>query len=278
MTWLLDAQDAQGYVAFTGDGQSKMHGHGYATLALVEAYATAAPGGGAGEGPRTHEEREVAALSQRLRDGIQRAETLIQRSQSKTGGWGYTPSSGGTTDHEGSVTVCMVQALQAASNLRFKVSLECIQDARRYMKESQVPNGAFLYKLEVRTMERGPQHYSWSLAAAGAVSLLGLAEYDRRDALERAFRFLEDRGQRRGRGSGYWFYGNFYAVQAFHWAGGDRWSRFWLPLRHQILQDQQASGQWGGHDTTLDLGGVYPTALCLLMLEVPIEFLGIYAR
>jgi hypothetical protein len=146
------------------------------------------------------------------------------------------------------------------------------------MKKSQVDCGAFLYKLGDRADERGPQNYSWALAAAGAVSLLGLAEYDRREALERAMRFLSDRGSPRGPGSGYWYYGNFYAVQAFHWARGDRWETFWPPLRSYLLRQQSESGQWSGHDTTLDLGDVYPTAFCLLMLEVPVEYLSIYAR
>jgi hypothetical protein len=123
VSWLLDAQDSEGYISFTGDDQSKMHGHGYATLALAEAYASAAPAEAAGEGPRSEEDREVEELSRRLHKGIRRAVELIERAQSSTGGWGYTPSSGSTTDHEGSVTVCQVQALQAASNRGIPVSL-----------------------------------------------------------------------------------------------------------------------------------------------------------
>jgi hypothetical protein len=67
-------------------------------------------------------------------------------------------------------------------------------------------------------------------------------------------------------------------VQAYHWAGGDRWRNYWLPLRGRILRDQRETGEWTGQDTQVDLGNVYPTAFCLLMLEVPVGYLSIYAK
>jgi hypothetical protein len=283
VNWLLKAQDDRtGYVSFTGDDQSKMHGHGYATLALAEAYATATAvegkGGESADRPRSEEDREVEELSRRLRSGVQRAVRCIEGAQSKTGGWGYTPGAGGTTDHEGSVTVCQVQALQAAMNRGFVVSLESVERARRYMQESQVRSGGFLYRLGDREDLRGA-NYSWSLAAAGAVSLLGLAEYDKKAAYDRAMEFLERHDRRPSPGSGYYFYGSFYAVQAYHWAGGERWERYWSRLRADLLRSQdRATGAWDGQDTQISLGPVYPTAFCLLMLEVPVGYLSIYAK
>jgi len=281
VNWLLGAQDANGYVCFPGDDQSKMHGHGYATLALAEAFATATavgdPGRGAADRPRGEEVREVEELSRRLKDGVQRAVRLIERGQSKTGGWGYTPVSGGTTDHEGSVTVCQVQALQAAMNRGFVVSLEVVERARKYMKDSQVKSGAFLYKLGDREDGRGADRYSWSLAAAGAVSLLGLAQYDDKRALDRAMAFLEWK-DRPEPGSGYFYYGSFYGVQAYHWVGGEKWQRYWISLRKDLLDLQDPTGAWDGQDTSLSLGPVYPTAFCLLMLEVPVEYLSVFAK
>ena len=280
VNWLLKAQDDRsGYVSFTGDDQSKMHGHGYATLALAEAYSTATAvedkEARSPDRPRGEEDLEVEELSRRLKAGVQRAVRCIESSQSKTGGWGYTPVSGGTTDHEGSVTVCQVQALQAAMNRGFIVSLESVQRARRYMQESQVKSGAFLYRLGDR--DNLQTNYSWPLAAAGAVSLLGLAEYDRKAAFDKAMEFLE-RARRPSPGANYYYYGSFYAVQAYHWVGGDRWERYWGPLRGSLLREQGRNGAWDGQDTQVSLGPVYPTALCLLMLEVPVGYLSIYAK
>ena len=79
-------------------------------------------------------------------------------------------------------------------------------------------------------------------------------------------------------GTPYFFYGSFYAVQAFHWAGGERWERFWAPFRRNLLTGQNADGSWTGKDTQTELGNVYPTAFSLLMLEVPVEYLSIFAK
>jgi hypothetical protein len=276
--WLLKAQAESGipgYVSAPGDNQSRMHGHGFATLALAEAYGTAAsPGGGEG-GDRARDERE---FSRRLHDGIQRAVDLAEDSQSTTGGWDYVPSSGGTSSHEGSITVCQVQALLAARNRGFRVRSEKVEKARRYMRESQAGVGGFRYRLSHEASGNG-ETYSWALTAAGVVSLLGLAEYDRKDAIERGVAYMERRGRRlRDDTPPYFFYGSFYAVQAYHWLGGERWERYWIPMRSRLLDMQEADGSWTGHDTNLDLGDVYPTAFCLLMLEVPVGYLSIYAR
>ncbi len=275
--WLLQAQDhgtSRGYIRYSGDTQSKMHGHGFATLALAEAYGTAASPPTADQDGRNSDPQNLRELSERLRAGVQEAVDCIEASQSSVGGWDYEPTSGGTSSHEGSVTVCQVQALLAASNRGFKVSLDRIKKARNYMKASQSPGGGFRYRL---SMEGGSE--SWALTAAGLTSLLGLAEYDRKDAMDRGFEYLARRKSRPEFGDrGYPFYGSFYAVQAYHWAGGERWDRFWSTMRPDILNAREGEVFWTGHDTATDLGNVYPTALCLLMLEVPVGYLSIFAK
>jgi hypothetical protein len=279
--WLLDAQDRNGYVCFPGDTQSKMHGHGFATLALAEAYGTAAslPPEGSGAQPRADRDNSLA-FSKRLHDGIQAAVDCIQASQSTVGGWYYDPRS--TTDHEGSVTVCQVQALLAASNRGFRVDMGIIRKGRIYMQRSQAEGGGFKYKLSDNASE-GFKNESWALTAAGITTLIGLAEYDRKEALDKAFEYLDRKGRPRFltdriEGDRYPLYGSFYAVQAYHWLGGRRWDTFWTGLRRDLLARQRESGCWEGQDTLSNLGEAYPTAFCLLMLEVPVGYLSIYAR
>jgi hypothetical protein len=272
--WLLRAQDQPsvdfpGYISFRGDDQSKMHGHGFATLALAEAWATAGP---------TAEGRETIAseFPRRLKRGIQDAVDCIEASQAHVGGWYYVPTRGGTGDHEGSLTVCQVQALHAASVRGFRVSSERIRRAREYMKKSQAGSGAFKYSLSHEDVPRGSDQ--WALTAAGITALIGLTEYDRREALDAAYRYLDSRGRPRLRRTRYYFYGTFYGVQAYHWAGGEKWERFWMPVRSEILGEQSDAGSWSGEDTAIGLGDVYPTTLCLLMLEVPVGYLSIFQR
>jgi len=114
--WLLRAQeppgpaaaagsDARGYVSFTGDGLSRMHGHGFATLALAEACGTAGASGLKAE-PGGRRDQAERARAERLKLGVQAAVDLIERSQSNSGGWGYMPANRGGPEHEGSITVC----------------------------------------------------------------------------------------------------------------------------------------------------------------------------
>jgi hypothetical protein len=63
---------------------SRMHGHGFATLALAEAYG-------------------MAPRNERLKQALTAAVGVIERSQSPEGGWYYFPH---PVNHEGSVTVC----------------------------------------------------------------------------------------------------------------------------------------------------------------------------
>jgi hypothetical protein len=280
--WLLQAQQGSsfpGFISAPGDNQSKMHGHGFGTLALAEAYGTASSPESGERESRDPEVLELRKLAQALRKGIQSAVDCIESSQSSTGGWDYMPSSGGSSDHEGSVTVCEVQALLAAANRGFRVSLPRIQRAREYMKRSQAAAGGFKYRLSMED-SRGRGSESFALTAAGITSLIGLSEYDRKDAMDRAFKYMERAGRPDlSGGNDYPFYGSFYGVQAYHWIGGEKWKNYWLSLRPQILERQNPDGgNWTGHDTALDLGDVYPTAFCLLMLEVPVGYLSIFAK
>ena len=101
--WLLAAQDNssfKGYISFGPDDQSKMHGHGFATLALAEAYGTAAsPDDPDERKSRDPEEQRLRSLSRALRKGIQEAVDCIESSQALAGGWYYTTSLTGSSYH-----------------------------------------------------------------------------------------------------------------------------------------------------------------------------------
>ena len=280
--WLLRAQQPDGFIGFGNDDQSKMHGHGFATLALAEAYGTATGSRTPETGGRDQKARDLHDLSIRLEKGVQDAVTLIEAAQAEVGGWDYFRSSGGKSDHEGSVTVCQVQALQAASNRGFRVSRGRIDKARDYMRKSQIELGracgAFKYKLSQESVD-DPRQYTYALAAAGVTSLVGLGDYGRRKAVQDGIAFMQKKfAVPDQQTTPYFFYGSFYAVQAFHWTGGEGWERFWVPMRRNLLNAQTEDGSWIGRDTQVDLGRVYPTAFTLLMLEVPVEYLSIFAK
>src|SRR6185436_14366968 len=125
--WLVDHCNEDGFFTTDSDSISRMHGHGYALLALTQA---------CGMYGQDDEGRK------RLRSAIDRGVHLIESSQGETGGWWYDPRK--HPDHEGSVTVCMIQALRTARDAGFAVDKEVINRAVNYMKRSQEPSsGAF---------------------------------------------------------------------------------------------------------------------------------------
>src|SRR5262245_40135582 len=83
---------------FAPQGHSWIHGQGLATLALSEAYGRSLL-------CKTKPDLDAKAV----REAVAKAVAVIAKNQSHSGGWWYTPGNKG--DHEGSTTVCAVQAL-----------------------------------------------------------------------------------------------------------------------------------------------------------------------
>ena len=116
-----------GWISATEDKASRSHGHGLATLAFSQAAALS---------PRS-------PLGRRLGEGLEAAVRHIERMQGSQGGWYYGP--GRTAEHEGSVTVCLVQALRGARNTGVRVDGAVIQRAIGYVESLQDETGGFRY-------------------------------------------------------------------------------------------------------------------------------------
>jgi len=106
----------RGNISLQGDAVSKAHGHGYATLALAEAYG-------------------MTKGSERIRTALVAAVERIEKSQGAEGGWFYDPYPSPT--HEGSVTICLVQALRAARDAGIQVDAEVVRRAEDYVRRLQ---------------------------------------------------------------------------------------------------------------------------------------------
>ena len=128
---------------------SRMHGHGYATLFLAEAYGMI----------RDDPERQKL-----IQEVLQEAVYVIEKSQGDLGGWWYGPKERGRD--ENSVTVCCAQALRAARNAGIKVNKRKIELALQYIKDCATSEGGFMY-----TRSSNPETKSFALTA-GSVSTL----------------------------------------------------------------------------------------------------------
>jgi hypothetical protein len=263
LDWLVEHADldpdspSYGYVSAGGDTLSRMHGHGFATLALAEAHGVCA----------------LPERAARIQRALAAAVTLIERTQGPEGGWFYDPVT--SVSHEGSVTIALVQALRSARNAGLRVDPAVIARAEGYVERSQAEDGAFRYQLgsETRTV---------ALTGAALATLNMAGSYDGPvldrgvEALWRALALRDvepeswqaiEREQR--------WYERLYVTQAL-WQRrelGDfeRWrAREWP----KILAEQRPDGSWG--DPLW--GESYATAMACLTLAVPDGLLPIFHR
>jgi hypothetical protein len=240
----------RGYISVGGDALSRTHGHGYATLVLAEAYGMA-PG------------------SDRIRAALVAAVERIAVSQGSEGGWGYDAFA--STMHEGSVTICMVQALRAARDAGIQVESTLIARAEDYVRRLQSRTGLFCYTLgdEKRT--------SVGLTAAAISTLNAAGRYDDRAIQSGIDAIWSGLGRREedGKPSEFPEYERLYLAQAF-WQLSDtrHFERWFEDERARLLRTQDDDGSW--RDSRF--GAAYATAVNCLVLSLPDAALPVFQR
>jgi hypothetical protein len=260
----------QGFIRYEKDQWSRMHGHGYATLALAEAY------GGIQRDPRLSPERRRV-----YRRKLEMAVRLIERAQERRwGGWDYFPR--GTDSHEGSITVCQIQALRAARNAGIRVDPDTIRRALDYVRKSQKKDGGFVYSLKL------PKRASYELTAAAVSTLNGIGDYGS-EAYTKGLDYLMRHLDSHLLSPMYLFYGDFYAAQAMWQASPSTgyWNRYWPRVRRKILESEtrdpktgRPTGKWdpGEVQRAFDAGRDYGTAMACLILQIPYGYLPLFQR
>jgi hypothetical protein len=240
----------RGYISAQGDGLSRTHGHGYATLVLAQAYGMS---GGA----------------ERLRLALLAAVERIEKSQGAEGGWCYSATA--SPEHEGSVTICLVQALRAARDAGIQVSSEVIRRAEDYVRRLQLENGRFCYTLN------DSSRTSVGLTAAGIATLNAAGRYDDRAVMAGVDAIWIGLGLRKEeqRPPDFLEYERFYLAQAF-WQLSDttHFQRWFEPERARLLRTQERDGSWTG----TRFGSAYATAIHCLILSLPDTALPIFQR
>lgn len=256
----LDAQsDRRGYIALDGDALSRMHGHGYAALALAQAFAMS---------PKTERGARIEAA-------LMAAVECIQRSQSVDGGWWYEPKSG--LQHENSITICAVQALRSAHSAGVKVDAQTIERAVDYVSRTQKPDGSFRYGL-------GDPKSSVALTAAAIATLNASGKYGGKvidEGYDWIFRRLgarSTRSQVTGDADDFVicpFYERVCLGQAL-WQYPDShvFEDWWATEVARVLVAQKKDGSW----EDARYGDAYATAMNCLLLALPEGLLPIFQR
>lgn len=251
--YLLDCCLENGLVTDAGE---RMYSHAFATLFLAEIYGMAA--------------------ADRSKGALERAVNLIVDCQNQHGGWRYNPFDRET---DLSVTVCQVQALRAARNIGIRVPPETIDRAIAYVRQSRCEDGRdrglFYYKIHGRGAHTKPREYAINAAALTALSSAGIHDDDTVEPvlsfLEREYGSIADYY----RTHFYFWYGNYYAAQAFYQHGGPRCRAYFARLSQDLLDAQLADGRFSNR---VGPGDEMATAIACILLQMPKQYLPIFQR
>ena len=245
--YLLAQTSDNGFITATDTtSRGPMYGHGFAALFLCEAYGM--------------------TNQPELRDRLGQAIGIIVDSQNAEGGWRYQPK---PNDADLSVTVCQVMALRAARNAGIAVPRETIERAIEYVKKCQNPDGGFRYTLAERN-----QPSQFARSAAGVVAFYNAGIYSGTE-LKKGLNYLQQfRPGAVQSGSGaYYFYAQYYAVQAMWHAGGKYWRQWYPAIRDELVGRQRSDGSWMD-----SICNEYGTAIACIVLQVPNNYLPILQR
>lgn len=225
----------------TGYIGNSMYNHGFAALALAEAYGVVDD---SRIGPALKKATELSLASQ---------------AQNPLGAWRYNPES---ADADTTVSGAVLVSLFAARNAGVDVPDAAFEKAFKFYKACQGDDGGFGYT--------GP---SGANAPRNAIGCLVLSLAKKKDSRMYEKAFVSLRTNRDDENSYHEFYFLYYGAQAYFHGSYDLW-RAWNATNIKTLATtQNADGSWTGNQ-----GITFSTAAALLSLAVNYRFLPIYER
>jgi hypothetical protein len=268
-----------------GDENSKMHGHGFATLALATAC-------GGLDSSRIETIRDLLAkgastkdlcFADRVRLALERAVRLTEAAQDRdTGGWYYTPT---PESHEGSMTVTQITALRAAMEAGVAVNGAVMSRAYEYIRSSQNTtnrelHGGFAYQ------KSDMNNVRLALTAAALTTFFGLGKYGEKPQdkklIDDAMRYIDRRFDEDATDTRqqFYYYRLFYLAQALYLSGDEaRQRKYWPVVREDVMGYQRSDGSFRRDvDSIGTRSDEYCTAMGCLILETPMETLPIFQR
>lgn len=272
LTYLMKCQEPHGCILQRSNmSWAETHSHGYALLCLAQAY------GMVPEDERDH-------MAEVIRKGIKAS----LGSQSDNGGWGYgilqKNALNGYKD-EGSCSVTQLQALRACKDAGFEVPEKNIRNAIKYVEKCQHSTGGFLYSLDQKIVgidtQNGGNVPTYAVSSAMLSTLNSAGDYSN-PLNAKGLQFL-DKFLTKERGINiFFYYGNFYAGQAYYQAGEAAFKRYWGAMEPEILKRQKSDGSFPGEGTwesEEQYGSpLLTTAFALLVLQIPNQYLPIFQR
>ena len=241
----------------TGFFPNSMYHHGFAMLALAEAYGvvdeeTLWDG--------TEKEGTRRSIAETLEMGIQLA--IDAQQANRWGGWRYSPTS---TDADTSVTGSVLMGLLACRNAGLIVPDDVIETALTYMQRNTASSGFVAYS-------GGLGGGGDSMARSAVATLVGAVGHKREsEEFISALNYIGEHLDHKETAHTHYFY--YYMAQALYQGNPDAWEQ-WNRTNATMLAEQQApDGSFAG-----SYGEAYGTAMSLLSLALNYRFLPIYER
>jgi len=244
---IIQQQDAT-----TGYLPNSMYHHGFAMLALSEAY------GAVDESTFSQGQKPARSIAQALQLAIGCAAT--SQKKNNLGGWRYNPDG---SDADTSVTGAVLMGLLAARNAGMDVPDAVVNTAMEYMRRSTGSDGSVAYSGGFGGMG-GSMNLTAISALTGAVTKTkGTDQY--KASLKRLLENLENK-----EGNSYPEYYRYYMAQALFQGDYDSWQKWNAGEIRELRELQHEDGSFSG--------GAYATGMSLLALALNYRFLPIYER
>jgi hypothetical protein len=244
----------------TGYYGDSMYHHGFATLALAEAYGAVDESLLAdGNGPQGEQSKRTIANSLEL--AVRCAITSQKRNS--LGGWRYSPDS---VDADTSVSGAVLMGLLAARNAGMEVPDEAIDKALKYYRASTSDTGMVAYSNETGGAGTSMNRASIATLVYAVGKHKDWKEFDA--TLEHIVSRKDDPYQ-----EGYPSYFRYYMSQALFQGNPEAWDDWKNKNLQAIAELQQADGSIPD-----DYGPACGTALHLLSLALEFRYLPIYER
>ena len=206
---IISSQDrSSGFYGGSAQGQPSMYHHGFALLAVAEAYGVVddrtlwSEDGGSGKGISLGESLELA---------VKLAVTSAKKNP--LGAWRYSPDA---NDHDTSVSGAILMGLLGARNAGIEVPDETIDKAIKYFTAMTGPNGMVGY-----TSSQGGSD------ATTSIGTLVMAIARRKDLpqFKQAAAYLKQQSQAAPQQSSYPNYTRYYRAQALFQADVEAWQQ-----------------------------------------------------
>ena len=248
---IIRAQDAN-----TGYMGNSMYHHGFAMLALAEAYGAVDERNlwPRGEGNKR-------SIGEALELGVRSAVT--SQKKNSLGAWRYSPDS---NDADTSVSGAVLVGLLAARNAGIEVPDESIDRAIAYFKSMTSDSGQVAYAGGLGGFDESIARISIGNLVYAVARRKDLSQYDA------TLKYLT---QRIGKDSGghYEEYTRYYQAQALFQGDINAWEKWNKLLVRQLKSKQAADGSFEG-----SFGKPVGTSMSLLALALNYRFLPIYER